>query len=170
MIYAASASTQLLHLRSLCFFRLTCNIFTFKLPSPLPPVYTAPFSSPGGASSPAPPFQAVDPSLCMREVCDGCNISLNPDSKNTGVPRRCSGNTFSSRSEDSRGIKFKSTFCPELSHLWFSLFLSKKTHVALIPDYMAMPGQPLLNLWMIMISRPVLSFAKLPVSYLTEEI
>jgi hypothetical protein len=38
-------------------------------------------------------------------------------------------------------------------------------------EYMAMPGQPLLyNLWMIMISRPVLSFAKLPVSNLTEEI
>ncbi len=40
----------------------------------------------------------------LQKKCDGCNINLNPDSKKTGVPHRCSGNTFSSRSEITGGL------------------------------------------------------------------
>ena len=41
-------------------------------------------------------------SLLFNLVTDA-NLTLNPDSNWTGVPHRCSGNTFSSRSEDSIG-------------------------------------------------------------------
>ncbi len=96
------------NLRSFCIYALLqshLQHLCLQASFPPPPVYTAPFSSSRGLSSTVSPFLAVDPSLCMREVCDGCNISFNLDSKETGVPRRCSGNTFSSRSEITGGLR-----------------------------------------------------------------
>ncbi len=53
------------------------------------------------------------------DLCDGCNINLNPDSKKTGIPRRCNGSTFSSRSEITGGL---SSNLPSALHRYILLF------------------------------------------------
>jgi hypothetical protein len=58
----------------LIFFCTTCNIFAFELPpfsQPLPPL--------SARAKACPLIRAVDPSLRRGEVCEGCNINLNPD-------------------------------------------------------------------------------------------
>jgi hypothetical protein len=45
-------------------------------------------------------FQKGNPADTNQNAVTDATLTLNPDYKWTGVPHRCSGNTFSSRSED----------------------------------------------------------------------